>query len=71
MAQLITEWSTTDETLARTLRMIAEFPEHSIERMELEASLHQWQAAWLMREVGYRKGEHAAMHRGRREREKP
>ena len=58
--RLITEWSTTDEAVARTLRMIAEFPEHSIERMELEAVLHQWQAAELMREVGFRRGERAA-----------
>jgi hypothetical protein len=65
-SRLTTEWSTTDEDVARTLRVIAEFPEHSVERMQLEAVLHTWQAAELMREVGHRQGERAAHRRQRR-----
>lgn len=63
MARLIVEWSTDDEDLARTLRRIAEFPERSLERMELEATLHMFEAQRLMREIGYRQGERAAMDR--------
>lgn len=59
MPRLITQWSTRDETLSRTLRLIAEFPEHSLERMELEAQLHLWQAAELLREVGRMRAERA------------
>jgi hypothetical protein len=57
--RLITEWSTHDEALARTLRLIAEFPEYSLERMELEAQLHLWQAAELLRDVGRMRAERA------------
>ena len=52
MPRLITEWSTEDPGLAGMLREIASFPEHSIERLELEALLHTQQAAWCYRQVG-------------------
>lgn len=44
MPRLITEWSTDDPRLAEMLRSIAEEPEHSVERQELEAALHMMQA---------------------------
>lgn len=42
--RLITEWSTDDPKLAKTLELIADAPEHSVERQELEAALHMFQA---------------------------
>ena len=63
MARLIVEWSTADPQLAAVLQRIAEYPEHSAERMELEATLHAAEAARLMREAGERRG--AALERQR------
>lgn len=63
MARLIVEWSTQDPQLAAVLRRIAEYPEHSAERMELEATLHAEESARLMREAGARRG--AALERQR------
>jgi hypothetical protein len=56
MPRLIVEWSTADPTLAAVLRRIAEFPERSAERMELEATLHAAEAARLMRKAGEKRG---------------
>jgi hypothetical protein len=63
MPRLIVEWSTADPNLATVLRRIAEFPEHSAERMELEATLHAAEAARLMRKAGEKRG--AALERQR------
>lgn len=63
MPRLITEWSTEDPGLADMLREIASFPEHSVERLELEALLHTQQAAWCHRQVG-RLRQIASRHRG-------
>lgn len=56
MAHLIVEWSTADPRLAAVLARIAEYPEHSAERMELEATLHAAEAARLMRAAGQKRG---------------
>lgn len=56
MARLIVEWSTADPQLAAVLTRTAEYPEHSAERMELEATLHAAEAARLMREAGEKRG---------------
>jgi hypothetical protein len=61
MPRLTVEWSTSDPQLAAILNMIAEFPEHSAERLELEATLHAAEAARLMREAGEKRV--AAMER--------
>lgn len=66
MARLVTEWSTNDPGLANMLRSIAEFPEYSIERMELEAALHAWQAGHLNREIGQMRAEQTQSARNRR-----
>lgn len=67
MPRLITEWSTEDPGLADMLRDIASFPEHSVERLELEAILHTQQAAWCYRRIG-RLRQIASRHRGGRRR---
>jgi hypothetical protein len=63
MPHLVVEWSTRDPQLAETLKTIASFPEHSVERLELEAVLHTQQAAWCHREIG-RICEFQGRHRG-------
>jgi hypothetical protein len=52
MPRLVTEWSTDDPQIARTLQLIASLPEHSLERPELEAALHTFQAAQCHEQVG-------------------
>lgn len=69
MPKLITEWSTDDKDLAKMLQSIAEWPEYSIERMELEVALHQWQASWLMKQIGVLQHEEALRHKRRRKRD--
>lgn len=41
---LVTEWSTSDPGVARTLQLIAGLPAHSAARLELEGVLHMFQA---------------------------
>ena len=66
MPRLITEWSTDDPGLAEMLRSIAEFPEYSVERIELEAVLHSWQASHLYRLLGEMRAERTQSARNRR-----
>lgn len=66
MARLITEWSSDDPGLADMLRSIAEVPEHSTARLELEAALHTWQAGWLHRQIGALRAEETQSARNRR-----
>lgn len=73
MAQLIVEWSTDDPQLAEVLKLIAAYPEHSAERMELEATLHAAEAARLQRAAGERRGWASAgrAHQGARKAPSP
>lgn len=50
MPRLITEWSTDDEAIARSLRLIDSEADHIV-RLELEAALHTFQAGWCLREA--------------------
>lgn len=65
MSRLVTEWSTDDPQVAEALRLIASVPEWSIERLELEAALHQVQAKLLHEEIGARRSADRASERQR------
>lgn len=57
--RLITEWSTSDPTLAKSLKEINAIPEYSALRLEMEAALHQWQANWCLQHAAVLRHDHA------------
>lgn len=58
--RLVVEWSTDDPRIAAVLHTIAQYPDGSPERMELEAALHTAEAGRLHREAGRLRGHREA-----------
>lgn len=65
MTYVTIDWYSDDPEMAELLRTVASYPEYSVERLELEAVLHEFMAMRLREQVGGVKREAAIWSRNR------